>query len=367
MSVLELFALLAVALVISAPAIVQFQAQPAPNCGRAARRLFLRFSAAAALSGVVAGITSALVPDHPIPIVIATANAALVGGPAYFWAGMRQLRDQSVAPGWLASGAVAVTFVTSATVTAVIGGPTDGFVLRLVLVALGCGGIAAEAFTPPARTIPAFRLIGAVFALYAGYSAVRTFLYFAVGEQAPVFQALFTPLAASAISIPLVVVLCVAVWWSERALETRAAQIEFQIDALRSAIATRGAVTVYEVCIPDLSLIRAAFGGPAAAAVDRAASVALHEVLPDAVHRARTGRHFVALEGDQRVDAIEDVVKTAAARAVPHLDYREAIDVRVTRSTVRSPEELARVWPDVIPTGDLSAQTPAAERAVAAP
>ena len=350
MSVLELSAVLAIAFVIAAPALVQAHAHPVPNGGRATRRYFLRFAAAAALSGVVAGLASALVPAHPVPIVIATANAALVGGPAYFWAGMRQLRNHSITPGWVASGAVGVTFIASATVTAVIGGPTDGFVLRLILVAVGCGGIAIEAFSLPARALAPFRLIGSVFAFYAGYSAIRTVMFFAVGEDSPAFQALFSALTASAISILLVVTLCVAVWWSERALETRARQIE----ALRSDIAAHGAVTVYEVDIPDLALIRAAFGGPAATAVDRAASMSLYELLPDATHRGRTGHHVVALAGDHRIDNLETVVKSATARAVPNLDYREAIEIRVTRFTVHSDEELTRVWPDGAPTGAIS-------------
>lgn len=351
MSVLELSAVLAMAFVIAAPALVQFPGPPVTNGGRATRRNFLRFAAAAGLSAVVAGIASTLVPDNPTPIIIATANASLVGGPAYFWAAMRQLREHAIAPAWIASGAVSVTFVASGTVTAVIGGPTDGFVLRLILVAAGCTAVAIEAFSLPARTIVAFRLIGAVFAFYAVYSTVRTVMYFAVGEEAPAFQAVFSALTASVISIVLVVTLCLAVWSGDRALESRARQIEDRIDALRSGIASDGAVTVYDVRIPDLAIIRAAFGGPAAAAVDRAASTSLHALLPAAMHRERPGRHIVALTGDQWIEDIETVVKAATARAVPNLDYREAIEVSVTRYTVRSAEELAAVWPDVLATG----------------
>lgn len=365
MSVLELSAVLAIAVVIAAPALVQFPAASVPNGGRAARRNFLRFAAAAALSGVVAGIASALVPEHPTPIIIAAANAALVGGPAYFWAGMRQLRENSMAPGWVVAGAVAVTFVTSATVSAVIGGPTDGFVLRLILVAVGCGGVAVEAFRLPARTIAPFRLIGVIFAIYAAYSAIRIVLFFAVGESAPTFRTLFSPLTASVLSIALVTALCVAVWWSDRALETRARQIEYIINALRSDIASHGAVTVYVVEVPDLALIRAAFGGPAAVAVDRAASMALHELLPDAAHRGRVGRHVVAVSGDQRIENLDDVVKAATARAVPNLDYREAIEVSVTRYALRSEEELAAVWPDAAPPGTRDLKTSPAGGAIA--
>lgn len=357
MSVLELSAVLAIAFVIAAPALIQLPGKPLPNGGRAARRYFLRFAAAAALSGVVAGITSALVPDQPMPIIIGAANAALVGGPAYFWAGMRQLRDTSITPGWVVSVAVAATFIASATVTAVIGGPTDGFVLRLILVAVGCGGVAIEAFRPPARDIAAFRLIGVIFAVYAVYSAIRTFMFFAVGEDSPAFQTVFSPLTASVLSILLVVTLCVAVWWSDRALETRARQIEYLINALRSDIASHGAVTVYDVEVPDLSLIRAAFGGPAATAVDRAAAMSLHELLPDAAHRGRVGRHVVALPGDQRIENLERVVKAATAHAVPNLDYREAIEIRITRYTLHSEAELAAVWPDAAPTATSDLKT----------
>lgn len=346
-------AVLAMAFVIAAPALVQFSARPVPNGGRATRRNFLRFAAAAALSGVIAGIASALVPDNPTPIIIAAANAALVGGPAYFWAGMRQLREHSMGPGWVASGAVAVTFVTSATVSSVIGGPTDGFVLRLILVAAGCGGVAVEALSAPARSLAAFRLIGSIFAVYAVYSAVRTVMFFAIGEEHPAFQALFSPLTASVLSIVLVVTLCVAVWWSDRALETRARQIEYRINSLRSDIVSHGAVTIYDVDIPDLALIRAAFGGTAAAAVDHAASMALHELLPDAVHRARIGHHLVALTGDRQIENLEATVKAATAHAVPTLDYREAIEVRITRHTAHSESELAGVWPDAAPMGAI--------------
>lgn len=159
--------------------------------------------------------------------------------------------------------------------------------------------------------------------------------------------------------------LCVAVWWSDRALETRARQIEYIINALRSDIASHGAVTVYVVEVPDLALIRAAFGGPAAVAVDRAASMALHELLPDAAHRGRVGRHVVAVSGDQRIENLDDVVKAATARAVPNLDYREAIEVRVTRYALRSEEELAAVWPDAAPPGTRDLKTSPAGGAIA--
>ena len=71
------------------------------------------------------------------------------------------------------------------------------------------------------------------------------------------------------------------------------------------------------------------------------------------------------MSGDQRIEHLDDVVKAATAKAVPNLDYREAIEIRVTRYTLRSDEELAEVWPDAAPPTASGLNTSPAGGAVA--
>lgn len=347
MSVLGLSAAAAVALLIVAPALIRVRAVALHSGSRSVRKLFLRFAAAAAVSGIVAGITVSAAATDPSPLVIAAANAAIVAGPAYFWAGMRQLRARSPLPGWLASGAIAVTFATSIAVTVPLAGPTDGFSLRLSLVALCCTAVATEAFLLPARTIAGFVVTGAAFAVYGAYSLARLVTFFAAGPESLPYQTLFSPLVAASVSVPLVLVLCGSVWWSDVRLAACADRIDETAAELRAQLARHGALTVYDIEIPDLSVIRAAFGSAAARAVDAAANRALRDALTDAVHRTDAGRHLAAVPGEAHGDLIDETLKDATARALPALDYREAIAVHVTHSTVRSEAELARVWPDI--------------------
>lgn len=350
MSVLELSSILAAVVLVAAPLLVRIPASARPAGPTLVRIQFLRFALLAAASGAVAGVSLAMSATAASGPLFALTNAALVGGPAYFWAGMRQLRHPSMTPGWTAAVAVGVTYVLSLSATLVpLPEGADGTLLRLALVMIGCGAAAAESFRRPAREVKGFLLAGTLFAIYAGYSLVRLTAWLAVGPSSSLYQEWFSVLAAAILSIPLVVGLCIAIWWSDRTLAARADELEATARTIREELSAVGALTVYEITIPDLALIRVAFGSAAADAVDAAAAQSLRGSAPAGHRYDQPGRHLLALPGDVTIAEIGADAARAASHAVPTLDYREAIEVRTQRHLITSEDALEGLWPDVAP------------------
>lgn len=349
MSVLDVLAVLAVAALAAGPILIRPSASSVlsdEGFGPLARRLFRRFAVLAGLAGLLAGVSTLWVSFQPDPCVVAATNASLVAGPAFFWAGMRQLRQPSIVPGWAASAAMVATFTASAIVSFEIGGVLDGTTMRLVLVALGCSAVATEAFLLPARSIPGFRVIGALFAIYGTYSLLRLLIWSAFGADNPLYRVWFAPVTVGSLSLILVSALIAATVWSDHTLGERARRLETLSRRLNEYLA-RGPVTVYRVAIPDLPLVRAAFGSPAAVAVEWAARSALSTATENALSRHTPEAIYAALPGDVHVGGLEESVTRAAGRAVPGLDYREALDVQFARAVVHSSAELAAVWPEM--------------------
>ncbi len=349
MSVLDVVAVLTVAALVAAPALVRPSASSSSSdegFGPLARRLFRRFALVAAFSGLLAALSSVWISFHADAYIVAATNASLVAGPAYFWAGMRQLREPSITPGWMAAASTAATFVATAIVSGEVGEVLDGTTMRLVLVAVGCTAVAVEAFLLPARSVPGFRVIGVLFAIYGTYSLLRLLIWSALGATHPLYLLWFAPAAAGGLSLILVVALILSTVWSDHTLGERARRLEAVSRRLAEHL-IRGPVTVYRVTIPDLPLVRTAFGSAAANAVEWAARRALQAETGNAISRHTPDALYAALPGDVDIAGLEEEVARAAGRAVPGLDYREAIDVQLTRTLVRTPSELAAVWPEL--------------------
>lgn len=355
MSVLELSSILVAVMLVTAPLVVRARPSAHSTPASVSRVMFLRFFLVAAISGMIAAVTVALGEQTPSAPLAGLANAAIVAGPTYFWAGMRQLRRPSLTPGWVAALATGVTFVVSTIAGLLTDVDSDGTGFRLALVTLGCAAVAAEAFTRPARRVPGFVASGIIFAVYGAYTLARLLGGFALGPDSSVYQYWFSALSAAIVTIPLVIATCATVWWIDRTLIARTERIESTIRALRRSLDSAGALTVYEISIPDLALIRVAFGMRAADAVNAAAAASLGRAAPDGIRHDDAGRHLLAIAGDVVIADLGAQAARAASGAVPTLDYREAIEVTWTRHVVRTEQELARLWPDVTdPTTDPS-------------
>jgi hypothetical protein len=104
---------------------------------------------------------------------------------------------------------------------------------------------------------------------------------------------------------------------------------------------------------------------PEPATLALAAAASLGRAAPEGIRHDEVGRHLVAITGDVVIADLGDQAARAASGAVPTLDYREAIEVRVTLYALRSEEELAAVWPDAAPPGTRDLKTSPAGGAIA--